>query len=113
MQHNRRGIAKIDDLVDRWVEYHDAFNRSFEGESSIGGMTSVKRPEIKIEDLEAKFPRAPAYRKAVAMSNKSNYEMSKIGLRAVERILNEDDYEKVITDMEKDLDEYLARHEFD
>jgi hypothetical protein len=104
------GLMKIKAAREDWLKWREEVQESFESEG--GGYVGV-RPEPKlIEDSAEQFPQAHAYLKAEKYALKVNYELSSIGKKALERVIN-GDYVKAIEDMEKELKEYTNRHMWD
>lgn len=64
--------------------------------------------------MRAKYPRADAYLKAEAEANKHNYQLSAIGKRALEKIINDPTgYEQAIKQMNKEIEKFTQEHLFD
>lgn len=104
------GLREIQAATDDWLKWRVEVQESFESEG--GGYVGV-RPEPKlIENVPERFPQASAYLKAEKYAQKENYELSSIGRRALERVIN-GDYVDAIADMEKELQEYSNRHLWD
>lgn len=104
------GLEEIERCKSDWNKWHEAFEHMMNTGSSI---MTVSVPNEKEEDLRKKYPRANAYLIARGYANKSNYEISGIGSKALERIIFEDHYEQVIADMEKELSELCKEHMWD
>lgn len=104
------GLAEIESCRMAWSEWRAEFNDMMETGSSF---MNTPRPSMEVKELRKKYPRADAYLTALAEANKTNYEMSDIGSKAVERIINGEDYTQVLSDMKKDMKEFLDRHIWD
>lgn len=99
--------AAMEDL-DRW---HDEFEKSFE---DVGGLGVRPKPEYDFDAMYEKYPVAKAYLDAYNYSNKSHYELSAIGKRALDRIIyHPEDYKEALEQMKADLDEFTAEHAWD
>lgn len=90
------GLREIEDAIEAINQRRNSFVRAWEsGESAYQSM-----PNIDVGALKAKYPRAAAYLEAEDYSMSSYYVKAAAGHRAVERILNGEDYETVLKDME-------------
>lgn len=78
-----------------------------------GDSVYVPRPKVDIAALEAQYPRAVAYLFAEGYSYAANFRKAAAGRRALEKIINGEDHEKVISDMEAEWSEYTHQHRFD
>ena len=77
---------------------------------------SARRATVTPEGIEAlrkKYPRAAAYRKAEAGSLAANYVQASAYEKALERIINGDDYEKALVDADAEWKAYLDEHIWD
>ena len=102
-----RAIREAREDVDAW--YHE-FHSMFEDEYAVGGRP---KPEYDFEDMYKKYPMARAYLKAEAYANASHTYKRMAGKKAVERILNDEDYTQVIKDMEAEWKAYCEDHAWD
>lgn len=100
-------IRNARDDMRRWQE---EFDKSFE---NVGGFGVREKPEYDFEEMERKYPRAAAYLKAEAYENASHYAKSAAGKEAKEKILNGEDYEKVIEEMEAKWRSHCSEHIWD
>lgn len=80
-------------------------------ESGCAGLRA--KPEDNINELKQKYPRATAYLIAESEAYKDNYELSAIGKRALERIINGENHEMVLDDMKKEQHEFCNKHIWD
>ena len=93
---NIEGLQQIRRAIAAWDRYR-ALRRDFEEGDAYGMPT---RPTVSIGDLQKLYPRAAAYLKAEQWYNSPSFKKSALGKEAMERILNEVDYKKVIDDMQ-------------
>lgn len=92
--------------------YREAFNRAIENDDAIFPSKPSVTPE-GIEALRKKYPRAAAYRKAEAGSFAANYVQASAYKKALECIINGDDYEKALADADAEWKAYLDEHIWD
>jgi hypothetical protein len=108
------GLREIEDLQLKWREYNADGDRALEQMMEYGfARRTVKKPEVTVEELFKKHPRAYAYIQAKKQYEKENVQLSMIGKKALERIIYEDDYKAVIDDMEDEIQEFLVEHQWD
>lgn len=70
--------------------------------------------QASLEELVRKYPRANAYMKAESYAySSSNNARAAAGKKALERILNGEDYKQAIADMKKEWCDYCEEHVFD
>lgn len=100
------GLAEIREAREKMNQWHRRFNSSFSGPNACGGFGVGPRPNVDIDALKAKYPRAAAYLKAREWGCASHYVKSKAGRDAEERIINGDDHVTVIAEMEKSWNAY-------
>ena len=72
--------------------------------------TAPMKPELTVEEVSEKYPRAAAYIKADRWSDASHYYKASCGRRAKEAILNGDNYEDVISEMKSAWSKYTEEH---
>lgn len=113
VQERRAKIEAIDGLKDlerckeAWDSYHRAFYRMMSDQDNDGARPP-KCPAHTVEELAAKYPRASAYLTAQSWSVASHYGKSAAGRKALERIINGEDHEQVITEMKAEWSAYCA-----
>lgn len=78
-----------------------------------GDSVYVPRPKVDVDALEKQYPRAAAYLLAEGYRFSANYNKSAAGEKAMERIINGEDHETVISEMESEWSEYAHQHRFD
>lgn len=103
------GLEEIQDAIEKQVIWRRKFNQAMDSEDGI----LPTKPEDNIAELKQKYPRAAAYLKAESESLKRNHELSEIGKDALERIINGEDYIKVLSDMDKRQHEFCQKHFWD
>lgn len=104
------GLAEIKEAQNNLANWHEKFEDSF---NDVGGLGVGTKPRYNFDEAYVKYPRAAAYLKAEKYANSTNYELSEIGSRALEKIIFEPDYESAIEAMEKELKEFNVGHMWD
>lgn len=105
------GLEEIRAAQAAWDKYHDDFDRRMSDEnlSSFG----ISPPKDDVAATKAKYPRAAAYLRAESYSYASNYAKSDAGHKALERIINGEEYTTALADMEKEWSDHCQEHLFD
>lgn len=102
-------IRAARDDIERWRE---EFTSSFESESG-GGVGVRAKPKYDMADLYDKYPRAKAYLEASDFANAEHYVKASAGKKAMEAIINGEDYEQAIAAMKAEWSEYTTAHMWD
>lgn len=95
------------------IEEHERFHYKFNAAMERGDGLLPEIPESNIGELKAKYPRAAAYLKAESYKLSANYAKASAGRKALERIINGENYEQVLDDMEKEWSDYCNEHMWD
>lgn len=103
------GIDEIRKAIYAIHNFHRQLNDAMDNED----YRPIKRPEADLEALCKKYPVAKAYLDAEAFSLSENAVKSQYGRDAMNRILDGENHEKVISDMDAAWSEYVNRHAFD
>ncbi|MCD7862845.1 MAG: hypothetical protein LUG61_04890 [Lachnospiraceae bacterium] len=108
------GLNEIKSARADLEKWHYEFNKSFEGEGAVGGMGVRKYPEYDLDAMADKYPAAMAYLKAEDEAYKENDELSKIGFKALNAIIeNPDNYKAIMDQMDAELKEFSNKHLWD
>jgi hypothetical protein len=95
------GIKEIENARSEWEEYHYRFNKMMDDEFNDGA-NPPRKPKSDINELRVKYPKAAAYLKAQGFMQSSNVDKYSAGKKALERIINGENYEIVIAEMESE-----------
>ena len=96
-------IEEFEKILNEWEEYNYNFqNRIYKENPSTAKITA---PQITIEKATELYPEATAYLKAENYANSSNINKYTAGKKAIQRIINGDDYNKVIAEMEEEWEQ--------
>lgn len=106
------GLDEIRDAIKVENEYIKKYDKMIE-DGDIDGAIALKLPDVLSARLKDKYPRADAYLKAESWSRDEQFVKSDYGRKAMERIINGDDYKQAIKDMEDDYNSYIMEHIFD
>lgn len=94
------GLKEIKAAKEDLENWHYEFEDSFK---DVGGMGVRPKPQYDFEALYKKYPRASAYLKAEVYSRAANYAKAAAGKKALERIINGEECDAVLSEMESEL----------
>ena len=95
------------------IEEHERFHYKFNAAMAKGDGRMPAYPNTDIKAMKAKYPRAAAYLKAEDFALSDHYTKSTIGKKALDRIINGENYEQVLADMGKEWSDYCNKHMWD
>lgn len=105
------GLEELEDAYSAWQEYYSLFSYYI---TELGGEGDApKKPDVSINELIKKYPRARAYMIADSYAQAENDIKVTAGEKAKQRIINGDDYKQVIDDMKKEWSDYCNESIFD
>lgn len=104
------GLKEIQAAKEDLENWHYEFEDSFK---DVGGMGVRPKPQYDFEALYKKYPRASAYLKAEVYSRAANYAKAAAGKKALERIINGEECDAVLSEMESEWSAYCNEHVWD
>ena len=107
-----QGLAKIRAAQTDMASWRKEFQASFEGERG-GGVGVRPRPNYDLDAMYSKYPRAKAYLEASAYANAEHDVKAAAGKKALEAIINGEDYAQAIAAMKADWSKYAQDHMWD
>jgi hypothetical protein len=112
-RHNFRsaipGLKELEVAKAEQAAYREAFARAVDSGSGI----YPAKPKSDPAELSTRYPMAAAMLRAESYSRAANYRKASAGRKAVERILDGEDWEKAISDMETEWHEATSEHMWD
>lgn len=106
------GLREIKSALADLMNWQLEFNASFDGEGG-GGVGVRPKPKYDMAALHAKYPRAKAYLDAEDFSASDNDAKAAAGRKALESIINGEDYERAVSAMEAEWKSHVASHIWD
>lgn len=103
------GLKELEAAKAEQAAYREAFARAVDSGDGI----YPAKPKSDPAELSAQYPMAAAMLRAESYSRASNYRKAGAGRKAVERILDGEDWEKAISDMEAEWNEATSEHMWD
>lgn len=104
-----QGLAEIKAALADLANWNREFQASFEGERG-GGVGVRPKPNYDLDAMYAKYPRAKAYLEASAYANAEHYVKAAAGEKALEAIINGEDYNQAIAAMKANWNKYTQEH---
>lgn len=105
------GLTEIKNAIYDLNRWEEEFNASFD---DVGGLGVRPKPKYDMDALYKKYPVATAYLKAEKEAEKSNYELSNIGKKALNKIIDcPENYIAIIEEMEREIKAFVERHMWD
>lgn len=101
------GLQEIRDAYHAEDRYRAAFERMMDDESNDGACPPT-RPTADIPALLEKYPRAAAYLEAERYSMAAHYVKAAAGRKAIDAIIDGEDYQAAIAAMEKKWADHVA-----
>lgn len=111
-QEKIRAIEGLEEIQNAMRE-QIRWQRDFEISMSRGDGILPSKPIDNIDELKRKYPRAAAYLIAERESLKNNFELSAIGKKALEAIINGEDYEAAMNRMMEEQKKFVDCHIWD
>ena len=103
------GLKELEAAKEEQAAYREAFARAVDSGDGI----YPTKPKSDPAELSAQYPMAAAILRAESYSRAANYHKASAGSKAVERILDGEDWEKAISDMEAEWQEAVSEHMWD
>lgn len=103
------GLKELETAREAQATYREAFARAVDSGDGI----YPAKPKSDPAELSARYPMAVAMLRAESYSCAANYRKASAGRKAVERILDGEDWEKAISDMEAEWQEAVSEHMWD
>lgn len=105
------GLKELEDAYCAWQEYYSLFSYYINELGAEG--KAPEKPDVSIDDLIKKYPRARAYMIADSYAQSENDIKVTAGEKAKQRIINGDDYKQAVSEMEKEWSDYCNESIFD
>jgi hypothetical protein len=103
------GLRELQEAIGEHEKYHDDFEKCFENE----GVVFPDRPKSDVSALRKKYPRAAAYLKAENIKYSDHFVQSAAGSKALEKIIDGEDFKKAIADAKAEFSAYCKEHIWD
>ncbi len=104
------GLSTLKAIRSAENRYHEDFEKALENENTVNFPV---KPKKSFEQEAKKYPAAVAYLKAEYYATSSNGGQYDAGTKALERLMNGEDFKQVIDEMEAEWHAYTAKHIWD
>lgn len=84
------GLKEIETSEKEWRKFRYNFNASFDSENAAGIQANMKMPDSDPASLRKKYPQADAYLQMKDLVNSYDFQLSAIGDRAIEMVIDGD-----------------------
>jgi hypothetical protein len=95
------GLKELENAIIEWNNYSRSLRNNFDNEYKSSILPTA--PKVTVDELKKKYPRAAAYLLADNWSLSNNYKKADAGRKALEKIINGDDYDKAIEEMKAEF----------
>ncbi len=106
------GLREIEAARIDLINWKLEFDASFDGENG-GGVGVRPKPKYDPDAMYAQYPRAKAYLDALEFAASENDAKSAAGMKALETIINGENYEQAIHAMKSEWAAYCEAHLWD
>jgi hypothetical protein len=96
------GLSELDAAYEARELYNYKFNKMMSSEGNDGARPPVL-PKVKVEEVETRYPKAKAFRIAREHFYSKYLPKHNAGEKAMKRILDGENYEKVIREMKAEI----------
>jgi hypothetical protein len=103
------GLKELEAAKEEQAAYREAFSRAMDSGDGI----YPAKPKSDPAELSAQYPMAAAMLRAESYSRAANCRKASAGRKAVERILDGEDWGKAINDMETEWNKAASEHMWD
>lgn len=106
------GLKEIETAEKEWRKFRYNFNASFDSENAAGIQANLKTPDSDPAALRKKYPQADAYLQMKDLANSDNWELSAIGDRAIEMVID-GDWQKALEYADHEQQKLADKHFWD
>lgn len=106
------GLKEIETLEKEWKNFRRSFNASFDHENAAGIQARIKRPDTKPAALRKKYPQADAYLRMKDLVNSSDSDLSAIGDRAMEMVID-GNWQEALKYADREQQKFTEEHLWD
>lgn len=102
------GLKELEKIISEWKNYYYKLNSNYDNEYKSSILPT--KPNITVEEVSAKYPRANAYLTAQSWSLANNFKKVNAGKKALDKIIDGDDYEEAIEQMKAEFDREIGEN---
>lgn len=106
------GLKEIEASEKEWRKFRYNFNDAFDSENAAGIQANLKMPDSDPAALRKKYPQADAYLRMKDLANSDNWELSAIGDRAIEMVID-GDWQEALEYADREQQKLVEKHLWD
>lgn len=106
------GLNEIEASEKEWRKFRYNFNDAFDSENAAGIQANLKMPDSDPAALRKKYPQADAYLRMKDLANSDNWELSAIGDRAIEMVID-GDWQEALEYADREQQKLVEKHLWD
>ncbi|RXA55432.1 hypothetical protein [Limosilactobacillus mucosae] len=106
------GLKEIEASEKERQNFRHNFNVAFDSENTAGIQANLKMPDSDPAALRKKYPQADAYLQMKDLAGSYNFELSAIGNKAIEMVID-GDWQKALEYADNEQQKLVEKHQWD
>ena len=106
------GLKEIETSEKEWRKFRYNFNDAFDSENAAGIQANLKMPDSDPAALRKKYPQADAYLQMKDLAGSYNFELSAIGNKAIEMVID-GDWQEALEYADREQQKFVEKHQWD
>lgn len=106
------GLKEIETAKNEWWNFRHNFNAAFDSENAAGIQANLKMPDSDPAALRKKYPQADAYLQMKDLAGSYNFELSAIGNKAIEMVVD-GDWQEALEYADREQQKLVEKHQWD
>lgn len=106
------GLKEIETAENERQNFRHNFNAAFDSENAAGIQANLKMPDSDPTALRKKYPQADAYLQMKALAGSYNFELSAIGNKAIEMVVD-GDWQEALKYADHEQQKLVEKHQWD
>lgn len=106
------GLKEIEAAEKEWWNFRHNFNAAFDSENAAGIQAGLQMPDSDPAALRKKYPQADAYLQMKALAGSYNFELSAIGNKAIEMVID-GDWQAALKYADHEQQKLVEKHQWD
>lgn len=106
------GLKEIEASENEWQKFRYNFNSAFDSENAAGIQAGLQMPDSDPVALRKKYPLADAYLHMKKLANSYNFELSAIGDKAIEMVID-GDWQEALEYADREQQKLVEKHQWD
>lgn len=106
------GLKEIETSENEWQKFRYNFNSAFDSENAAGIQAGLQMPDSDPAALRKKYPQADAYLQMKDLAGSYNFELSAIGDKAIEMVID-GDWQEALEYADREQQKLVEKHQWD